>query len=227
MKLFLVILITVSILSCKKQLTPQAAASINVVNAAINSEAVKVNSLGGSVIYASFPDLGYGSNAVFTVPAGNPVITIVLSSDTLHPIYNNAVSVKSNGIYSLYLAGQSPDFDTLLIADSIPYRTDSTAGIRFINLSPNSNPITVNLSAIPNLKEFTGIGYKQITAFKTYPANSTDLLYDFDIRDANSGDLITTYELNTPVFSNVTLVLTGLIGAIDQNAPGILRVNNY
>ena len=221
------LLFILTIVSCKKDNQLQQQASLNVVNAAINVASVKVNYFGESVVYATFDPINYGANKVYTVGAGSVFITIVPTADTLNPIYDKTILTEAGGVYSLFLAGQSPIVDTLFVTDAIPYRSDSSAGVRFINLSVNSSPVSINILGNPNGSEVASLPYKTITDFKTYPARSANGTYKFEVRDATSGALLVTYSLSTPRFNNVTLVLKGLLGGSGSTVLGIQRVNNY
>jgi hypothetical protein len=136
---------------------------------------------------------------------------------------------KDREIYSLFVCGQVGNAEGVIIKEEIPVRTDSTAGVRFINLAPNSKPLSITLSTSPAINEVSNLSYKQFTDFKSYQGlyNST---YTFQIRDASTASPATplaTFSLTAstvPRFSNITLVIRGLIGATP--ALGITRVNN-
>jgi hypothetical protein len=98
------------------------------------------------------------------------------------------------------------------VKENIPYRTDTTAGIRFINLSPDSPPLNITLSTSPTVNEVSNLRYKQYTDFKSYPANYNSS-YIFQVRDT-TGNLLKSYTLRAssfPLFANITLVIRGLM----------------
>ena len=76
-------------------------------------------------------------------------------------------------IFSLLLCGDTLAPDAVIIKENIPYRTDSTAGIRFINLSPNSTPLSITLSTSDTVNEVTALAYKKYTEYLSYPGLST------------------------------------------------------
>ena len=202
--------------------------SLNVINSVVNIPSIKVNYYGSPVVFGYYTDsILYGSSKVYSVTAGVDQVTIVNSKDTLHPIYDRSLKLDPGGVYSLFLSGQAPSLDTLFVKDVIPYRNDSTTGIRFINLSPNSNPLSINITGHTNGSETNNLAYKAITEFKTYQALSSNTTYKFEIRDAVSSTLLSTYTLNTPRFYNVTLVVKGVVGGSGVNALGVLLVKNY
>lgn len=225
----LVILLIALTAGCKKtHITTTPLASINIVNAAVNVPGIKVNFMNLPGQYASIPTISYGGNKTYSVLANLTVpVAIVTTSDTLHPIYSGNLQLTGTGIYSLYLAGQSTAVDTILVRETIPVHTDSSCGVRFINLSYNSSPITITLSATPTVVEFSNLAYKQASTFKTYPALAGNTSYAFQVRDAGTNTILSTYTLSTPRFFNCTLVWKGMVGGTGANAPGIQRVNNY
>ncbi|MES2331329.1 MAG: hypothetical protein V4539_17125 [Bacteroidota bacterium] len=214
---------------CQKNESPASQASLNIVHAIVNVPAIKVNRYGSGTIYSTFIDsVKFGANEVITVVSGNSVpVSVVNTADTLHPVFNGNINVSAGSITSLFLAGQSTSVDTITVQDVIPYRADSTAGVRFINLLVNSNPVSINIKGNANGSEVTSLAYKANTGFKNYTALNINASYIFEIRDAGTGTLITSYTLTTPRFLNVTLCLKGLSGATGTNAPGIMLVKNY
>lgn len=205
------------ICSCKKnnvELTPLA--SLNVINAVLGGTTAKLGSNATTV--------ANNGNTIFGLLTGNPDIYVWPVGDSLHPYYNanKAVSIISGDVYSLFLAGTPTTPEAILVKETIPYRTDSTAGIRFINLANNNGALNVTLSATPTVNEVTGLAYKSYTEFKTYPGlyNSAPT---FQVRKAD-GTLLTSFAFTVstiPRFANVTLV-------IRQNGTGVavFRVNN-
>jgi hypothetical protein len=204
--------------SCQKTVvntTPLA--SLNLVNAVVNSGSVEVNFTNSTGKIPGEPyanistTVGFGSGNAYSILASTTVpINVVLSTDTLSLLYSGEVNAKNGGTYSLYLAGQVGQVDSVFMQDTgIPYYTDSSCGVRFINLSQGSLPVNVTLAPTPGVNEFSSLGYKQITGFKQYAANSQNSAYTFNVIDVASDSLLASYTLTTPVFRNVTLALTG------------------
>jgi hypothetical protein len=126
--------------------------------------------------------------------------------------------------------GDTISVDTLFTTDVVPYYPpgDSVAGLRFINLTQNSLPMAVNIQgAPPSQTEFVNLGYKQVSAFKSYSANSgVPGYYTFEIRAQASDSLLLTYTWNYQVFKNQTIVIAG--SATNLNAPiNSITMNNY
>jgi hypothetical protein len=215
--------------SCKKNNTDvPLLASVNVVHAVVNAPTVKVNTTGATVTYLTFADsINYGAAKAYAIPGrANVPFAIVSTKDTTKPLFNASFAIGEGETYSLFLAGQYPQCDTVWVRDYISNYTDSLVGVRFINLSPNSSAININIKGNTGL-EATGLAYKQITAFKTYPAKSTNGSYIFEVRDAATGNLLTTFTLTIARFHNHTLVIKGLAGATGTNALGIFAENHF
>ena len=139
--------------------------------------------------------------------------------------YDQPLNVTDKGNYSLFLTGASPSaIDAILISENFKDYTDSVSGIRFINLSPGSGSISVDIQGSPNGSENTGLAYKAYSGFKQYPATVTALNagLTFEFRDSASGNLLTTYTCTPVTFHNLTLAVTGL-----ENSASILQVNNF
>jgi hypothetical protein len=223
MKSIILLLIVILAMACKKdEIKTIPMASFAVVNAVSGGITAKLGSNATTISNNGFAQfsLNTGSNDLYVWPI----------NDSLHPyVTYSKFMVVDNEMYSLFLTGTSAAPEGVLIKETIPYRTDSTAGIRFINLSPNTNnkPINVTLSTSPTVIEIANLGYKQYTEFKTYMGtyNST---YTFQVRNdtcASPKPPLGTVALPAsavPRFANITLV-------IRQNGAGgvsIFRVNN-
>jgi hypothetical protein len=172
---------------------------------------------------------GITANKIYSVyqPYPQYPFEIVSSTDTLRMVFKSGLDLVPDGTYSLYLTGRSPNFESIFVKEDIPYHTDSVAGVRFINLSPNSDPISVNITGNANGSEVASLAYKASTIFKKYPAKYSNLNYAFQVRNATTGALLASYTLVTPRMLNVTLALRGLVGTTGTTAPVITRINNY
>jgi len=205
--------------------------SLTVVNANSGIGNMQVKYWNGPVLWHNYnnSNVAYGGNTLFTLPPGNQSMMVVSSTDTLHPVFDGNITTLANGVYTLFLSGQSTTTDTLLIKESYPFHAilDSSCGVRFINLSPNSHPLNIRLTGSAD-PAFGPLIYRQLTGFKNYPAKKVNSSYSFDIRDAVTDTLVTSYALSTPYFNNVTLALEGLEGQHSgTNALKVIRINNY
>lgn len=240
MKLYIwnvqICLIFLTFTACKKD-TPAVTplSTLNFVNATVNLGVVKANftnttTKGGSYQFYSqiTTSVGYGANVIFPVlsDVGTP-LTIAPVADTTMPAYSGSLNLANGGSYSLYLAGSVGSVDAILLRDTLPHYSDSVCGVRFINLSYNSNPIIAVQTISPATIDFSSLSYKQISEFKTYAAGVVNTSYSFQVRDAGTDSVLGAYTLTTPYFHNVTLAWIGQKGATGLNAPKIVRINNY
>jgi hypothetical protein len=211
---FLVILAA----SCKKYIIPSPSiASLIVTNVVVNGKTIRVNN--------NLLPVANNSAAQLTVPPGENNLYVWPVGDSANPYYTSPKFIAEDRcIYSFFLAGQAPNITGILVKDNIPYHTDSTCGVRFINLSPNSTPFNITLSTTPTVYEVSSLGYLQYTDFKLYPAKAANASYTIQVRKASDNSLLYTYPLITPRFTNVTLVIRGLVNA--SPALTIIRVNN-
>lgn len=204
--------------ACKKsQIDSAPIASLNVINVVIGGKTLKLGSnKNDTILNMSSRQVGLlvDDNNIYLWPSG----------DSTNPYFNREIALFDGDVYSLFLAGNVlTQIDTLLIKESIIPRLDSTTGVRFINLSPNSD-LNITLSTSSTVNEFSNLTYKQITNFKTYPASISNGNYVFQIRKTSDNTLVSSYTLTNFRFTNVTLVIKGLISG--SPSIGVIQVKN-
>ena len=219
--------------SCKRE-TPKlgSVAAITIVNAAIGSESVSVNfSDPVTPFYLNTATVSPGSSSEYSLPTGKTPVVIVSLSDTTEAIYQNSLDLKGGDIYSLYLIGQEQpkQIEGLLVRDTIPVYTDSLSAVRFVDLSPDAGQLSIVLQGnSPSQPEFGELNYRQISAFKPYPAtNDIGGAYTFEIRNRGTGDLLQTFAWSYTLRKSNTLVI---YGSIDPSSPaplGVIQINNF
>jgi len=232
--------------SCgKNNSTPTGGASLTVINSVVGSDALITNFSNDyalSNFYARANMLYYGSynssSNEFGLKSGSIPLALYQLPDTTSkstPVYKLQLNMAIGSIHTLFLTGQISSPDTLFTTDNPPYHpsSDSSVGVRFVNLSPGSNPVNITLSTSPNVNEFSGITYKSITSFKSYPATAGIKSYKFQFWDATTGTLLGGYTINGVNngsvnsnkniyrYHNVTFVLEGMPGSTD-----VLLINN-
>jgi hypothetical protein len=232
-------------------------AAFTVINVIPNSAPIiPVFNTNSSIDYFSNAlAIGYSDFSEYSPPGGNDTFYVVQqNSDTLsigpkasELMFYGILNLKPGGIYSLFLTGADTSLpDYLLTTDSLPYHglSDSTVGIRFVNLSTGSNPISINLEGSFNGSEVANLPYKAITGFKNYVCNSTvsNVGYLFVIRDVATGDSLTSCSLigagsggvglfdlngNALVFKNVTIAVYGSENPLSNFPLGATLIDNY
>lgn len=212
------------------------AGAINVTNAVIgggtltfsttNSIVSSANTIAGNAY--TFMPLTSGQTPVnLSVPAVAATATTPAVPAVVY--YNQTLAVDNTTNYSLFLTGTSPStVESVLIKENYTRNyADSVCGVRFINLSPGSNPISVNIKGSANGSEVTSLAYKAYGDFKQYPAKSANKIILFEIRDAATGTLLyptngNGFSLPVPYFHNVTLAYRGTGSAV-----GIIVVKDF
>jgi hypothetical protein len=248
---------------CSKQFSTPVypVASLNVINALPNSAPLilvqgPIASETGN--FSNVGTLSYASAFVLTPPSGSEEFYAVQSNadtsavGTKSPdfMFNGVLNFKAGSLYSLFITGAdttNPDF--LFVQDTLPMITDSSVGIRFVNLSTGSSPISINLEGSANGSEVGNLSYKGITGFKQYVNNSTTTDYLFVIRDAATGDSLTQFDflasgsynngngLTDPsnsanngtqlTFKHITIALYGSESSISSNPLNTMSTDNY
>lgn len=241
MKTIYILMITICCFACKKdERKITSITNINVVNAAIDLPAIKVSTTGKKTNYAMITDqVTYGTNKVYYSETGAATLTAVATSDTTKLLFNRSIELTT-GFYTMYIAGQFPNVDTLFRQEvnfpfiktdiSKPITADSVVNIRFINLSPNSPTLIVNIRN-STVNEFNDLTYKMIGNWKAYPAKLATTAYVFEIRNAITNAILTSYTFSataTNRFKNVSLIIKGLAGTTSGvNAFNVFPVNYF
>ena len=151
MKGLLTILIITAFLffSCNKKNapTPSSVTAFNFVNAVAASSPAVVAFSNSNITYSAWSNIAYGTSNLFSLVAGGVPLTLAWSTDTTKPFYQGTLALKTGNIYSFFVTGDTAATDTLFTQDIIPHypQTDSVMGIRFVNLSNGSGPISINL----------------------------------------------------------------------------------
>jgi hypothetical protein len=222
--------------SCSKTgyvVTTAPVSTFNVVNAMPSSNPIIINSSENIYVTGNYsmPQINYESSFAYSIASGNSVIGIFQTSDSGKSIFTTLIQFAPNKVYSLFLSGiNSSNPDTLTTLDSIPYYgSDSLTGVRFVNLCSGSQPMSVNIAGNPpNQIEFSGLAYKNLSAFKAYAATSNiGGFYNFEIRDQVSDSLLTTFVFNFLPFRSYTLVMSGSEGLVNPSPIMAFQVNNF
>ncbi|TCC91057.1 DUF4397 domain-containing protein [Pedobacter hiemivivus] len=239
--LFLLVMI-----SCKKENSLPGTAAITIVNTVVGCEKLVTNFKGTEPIdYYLARILDYNScnyRNLFTSYSGKQRLALYNYPDTTDkskPLFDMTLNLPVGSIYSLFLTGTVSTPDMLLLKETLPYygQLDSLMGIRFVNLSPGSAALSVNLVGKSNGSETATISFKSITDFKKYAVGVNINDYTFEFRDAVSGTLIadyTTSYVNDPgieypnpwLFRNFTLALIGKPGGTGADAQKVLLITH-
>jgi len=199
--------------ACIKTNGVTGSSSLNIVNAINNSNPIVTNftPLNAKDVpeealryYGSANSISWGNSYESGSYIGNTYLSISQNSDTTSTLWTGEFDLANGSIHTLFFCGDTSSVDTLFTTDIIPSYplSDSVMGIRFVNLSAGSNPISINLEGNPNGSEVTALAYRAITGFKQYPNNSMTIDYLFVIRDAATGDSLTQFDFLNAGSSN-------------------------
>lgn len=237
---FFCVLLLGSLTACKKQigiLPAEPISSITVINAMPNSQPIiPVFGIDTALEYfINAQMIGYTNAQVYSPVSGSDGLYIVQESDTSEiggklEMFNGTLKLQAGGIYSFFLAGDTIQTDTLFIQDNIPNYSDSSAGVRFVNLATGSEAISVNIQGnLPTQTEFSNLNYKNVSNFNKYAANSNvpNSSYVFEIRDQGNDSLLLTWTWNYTLFKCNTLVISGSENALSLTPLQVFQVNNY
>lgn len=239
--------------ACEKN-DPPGVASLNIFNGIAGSNTLVSNFNGTEPLtwYRSAHRLYYGDpgdvaayNSVrnrFYSYSGYQKIAFFEYPDTLAhsvPVTEVQVDIPVSSINTLFLTGTLQDPDTLLQRDVLPYHatTDSTAGIRVVNLVKGLI-VSVNLQGKAVGSEVESLGYKAVSGFKDYEVKKDPEIYEFEIRDKTTGNLITVQTIDTRDrdigyglsnlyrFRNFTIILFGDMNNTGAGAPRSVVMSN-
>ncbi len=225
--------------ACKKDHAEyKQVATVNVIHAGIDVGAIKINTSGHALDFQSEgTTINYSASKLMFPPVGTMMIQVVPASDISRKIVNASYIVLPK-LYTLYIAGTSKVVDTIFNEEvnfpqsvQFPNVPDSIVNVRFINLSPNSVPLKIKLVSSTS-NEVDNLPYKGISEWKIYKAGpAATTTYSFQIRNAATDALITTYNFSanaTNRFKTVALIIKGLQGTTSgTNAFGVFTANYF
>ena len=229
-------MILVMAIACEKEKVEfKNSSTINIIHAAVGFGPLKINQGGGNgFVYSKANDLNYSSSAFYGALTGNISLTVVNAIDTTKALLTKSLNLAATN--TLYLIGRLPNIDTMFRVEQNLPRIDKTSlsqdnsiYIRFVNLSPNSTPLNINIRSVTT-NEVSGLEYKGVSAFKKYEALSNTANYIFEIRDAATNITKATYTLNTNSnrYKTISLVIKGLMDTSSgTDAFGVLLVNYF
>ncbi|MDR3712400.1 MAG: hypothetical protein P4L51_06265 [Puia sp.] len=235
-KRLLLLMLMVAVLSCNKPANVAAPAAVNIINAIPTSQGVipVFGTTDAPHYFANAREIGYGGVALYSPVGGSIALYIVQSSDTgdanpKNDVFYGNLNLVAGGIYSLFLAGENTNSDTVFVQDHLLAFSDSSAAVRFVNLSTGSQPITVNIQGNqPNDTEFGNLSYKAVSEFKKYSAKSSvPGYYNFEIRDQKTDTLLVTFQWGYTLYRNNTLIISGSEAPGSSTPLQIIQMNNF
>ena len=223
--LFSIVMFSLVIGSCKKELTSKVSgtAALTIVDGLVGPGYFFTNFNGdksNGEYYSQMGSVDYGHPNYYNSYYGQQKLGLYQLPDTnanSKPVLGLTLNLPVNTIHTLFVMGtpQTPDY--LFTTDQLPYHapSDSTMGLRFVNISQGTTSVTVNVAGQPNGSEITDLAYKGVTAFKNYNAGSAVSSYTFEFREKTSGTLLGS------------CVVDGVNNDGSASAPNIRRYRNY
>jgi len=225
--------------SCKKESTAKVSgtSSLTIVNGLVGNSFLYTNFNGdksNGEYYSQMNSVDYGYANFYNSYSGQQKLGLYQLPDTnanSQPVIGLTLDLPVNSIHTLFLMGTPSNPDYLLTTDQLPYHApaDSAMGIRFINISAGSAPITVNISGQAYGSEVKTLSYKTVTGFKDYYAGSSVSSYTFEFRDKITGMLLGSCLIdgvnnngspsapNIRLYRNYTIALVGVSGGLATN----------
>lgn len=226
--------IAVALSSCSKTDDAPTPASVTVIHAMPKGKPIilVLGDTNNIAWFTSAKTVAYGSATAYSPIAKEIPYFITQTSDSTKRIVKGNLDLLSGKMYSLFVAGDTTQPETVLLQDNIPFHQDSSTGVRFINLSPASLPINVNIKGnVASKTEFSGIAYKQATEFKDYAGTTPNAItgkYIFEVRNQANDSLLLTYTWSFNLFRNYTLVLAGSVTTAGKpTALKLFPVNHF
>lgn len=250
-KLFILSLLTACLFattSCSKEASVPSTASLTIINAVAGSNALVLNfSASPLEWYQIAPKLFYNkffNQHQINSYSGKQNLSIYQYPDTLpgKSFLQVPLDLTEGSVSTLFVTGTTTTPDILLTTDYPPPHaiTDSVTGIRFVNLSAGSAPVSINIQGQPNGSEITSLPYKSITGFHNYAATYDKSSITFECRDVSTGTLLASYTaeglnntvtnegiVNTWRYRNFTLALMGLPDGTGVTKQTFLLINNF
>jgi len=211
------ILITV-IFSCKKaQDSPEYDVSgLSIVNASPSTENLdiyvdntKVTQAGGNFSFGSKIDY-------LNAYSGSRRMTIT-RKDSAVPLKSELFILEPQFGYTLFIIDRFADIKFMLLPDNLTKPVKGKASVRFANLSPDLEPLTLSVDNDPAL--ITNIAFKD---YSNAILVETGDKVTFNIREHNTGNLVLTLpDIKIEDQKIYTIYVKGLKAATDDTKLGV------
>ena len=101
-------------------------------------------------------------------------------------VFSDKITLKQNTAYSLCLVGATATPSFLLLTDSLAQPASGMAGLRFVNLSPDDQPVDLAVSGGATIA--ANKHFKEFTPFQSVSGKT----YNFEIRKAGTTTVLAT-----------------------------------
>jgi len=124
-----------------------------------------------------------GANGYYNFLPGNRQLSIKNAAGTV--LATDSITLTAGQYFSTFAVNTFDNIELVSYTDSLRYPAANKAYLRFINLSPDANGITITS---PTATYATGLTFKQSTNFIEVPGGT----YDFTFSGTASGDSLFT-----------------------------------
>jgi len=219
-------------------------ASLDILHAVIDGNVLRPNlkeegmSIFRNSSYISYGDYYRGANHIGSY-VGSTRLRLYEMPDTTdkdQPLYDLRLDLPEGSINFLVLCGTRNDPDYFLFRSEIPYfpDSDSVMAVRIINASPESNPVVLHLKNSGPIQGISPVSYREHSEFSTLPVLSNTRDYEFEVRDAVTGDLLATYTTSGMNqgrhsgfrYQSFSLLLLGKVGLSGTYQPKVTWVQH-
>lgn len=148
---------------------------------------------GPSIVYASAMKLNNQRSGQLAFPGNERYISVYADPDTLStdkPVWRSDLELQPGGMYSLFFTGEKNAVNGMLVKDDLPVPAagDSVTYFRFANMSTSAEvDVFLHGEAEPLVR---GLAFRSLSAFFRYRADASAPDYEFEFRDAATGELL-------------------------------------
>jgi hypothetical protein len=217
--MFIALSLTASLLSCDKDETPQATASVNIIHASPDAPGVDllVDNIKVNTAALNFPD----ATGYVKVFAGTRNIK-VNATGTTSSVINADLTFSANNFYSVYAYNRLASIGAFVVEDNLTVPAAGQAHLRFFHLSPNAPVVTVGtLSGTTFTPVFANRSFEtQATASANQ--NFTPVAagtYTFDVQ-ASGASVLTLSNIVLQAGKIYTVFAKGLVNGTGSQALG-------
>jgi hypothetical protein len=198
-----IIILTIVLFSCKKQKATKPDFAVLQLYGWIASNGIVVTNYSGAPL-ANYSEAARVNSLLLSLYMNKYYITDKVQPfaffaypDTLPksaPLLKLDLQLEKHQIYSLFMSGTTASLDTVLVKDNFPVfqPSDSAAAVRFVNLM-RGDAVSINLKGKPYGSVVQSLPYMGVTEFQNFPVRDDIDTYEFEVRDAVTNNLLTTY----------------------------------
>jgi len=217
--IFIALSLSASLISCDKDETPQATASINVIHASPDAPGVDllVDNVKVNAAALNFPE----ASGYLKVFSGTRNIK-VNATGTNNSVINADLTFSADRYYSVYAYNRLASIAAIVVEDNLAMPAAGQAHIRFFHLSPNAPIVTVGtLSGATFTPVFSNRSFEtQATASANQ--NFTPVAagtYTFDVQ-ANGASVLNLPNIVLQAGKIYTVFAKGLVGGTGSQVLG-------